>query len=335
MAGLELPSRAIREQIVAALDLIVHVRRDEDGRRRVASIAEIVGMEGETPLLQEIFVFRRRGLERGKVLGEHSATGIVPRVVPGLRERGAEIPMPGSRPREVRAVAERVRWAVAAAACALGMVACETPTENPYDPAVLLRERLLAWQEVRDQGWSCEERATVSSPLVDCERITRDIARLAVDFPRYPDILLANASIAYATRRPDEAQAYLDRLLHLQPSHPDAAVLRSRIALEEGNLRLARRVLEEQIELVPDHAGLREALASVLYLEGDTEAAHRSLDAAEELGAPSWRVAYNRGLIAEAEGKLDEAAGYYEKALSDDPDFVRARSRLRGLYVGR
>ena len=93
MAGLDLPSRAIREQIVAALDLIVHVRRDEDGRRRVASIAEIVGMEGETPLLQDVFVFRRRGFERGRVLGEHAATGIVPRFVPALRERGAEVPV--------------------------------------------------------------------------------------------------------------------------------------------------------------------------------------------------------------------------------------------------
>ncbi|MDJ0789410.1 MAG: CpaF family protein, partial [Myxococcota bacterium] len=93
MAGLELPSRAIREQIVAAIDLIVHVRRDEDGRRRVSSIAEIVGMEGETPLLQEIFVFRRQGLERGRILGDHVATGIVPRMVEGLRERGAEVPV--------------------------------------------------------------------------------------------------------------------------------------------------------------------------------------------------------------------------------------------------
>ncbi len=93
MAGLDLPSRSIREQIVSALDLIVHVRRDEDGRRRVASIAEIAGMEGETPLLQEIFVFRRHGMDRGQVIGEHTATGIVPRVVPSLRERGAEVPV--------------------------------------------------------------------------------------------------------------------------------------------------------------------------------------------------------------------------------------------------
>ncbi len=61
MAGVELPSRAIREQIVSALHLIVHVRRFEDGVRRVASIAEIIGLEGLTPLTQEIFRFERRG----------------------------------------------------------------------------------------------------------------------------------------------------------------------------------------------------------------------------------------------------------------------------------
>src|SRR5262249_51464320 len=55
MAGIELPSRAIREQIVSALHLIVHVKRYEDGVRRVASIAEIVGLEGTTPLTQELF----------------------------------------------------------------------------------------------------------------------------------------------------------------------------------------------------------------------------------------------------------------------------------------
>ena len=58
MAGLELPSRAIREQIVSALHLIVHVRRFEDGVRRVESIAEIVGMEGTTPQLQDVLSFR-------------------------------------------------------------------------------------------------------------------------------------------------------------------------------------------------------------------------------------------------------------------------------------
>ncbi len=92
MAGLELPSRAIREQIVSALHLIVHVRRFEDGVRRVESIAEIVGMEGTTPQLQDIFRFERRGQKGRQIAGEFVATGIVPRVVEELQERGIEIP---------------------------------------------------------------------------------------------------------------------------------------------------------------------------------------------------------------------------------------------------
>ncbi len=92
MAAIELPSRAIREQIVSALDIIVHVERYEDGVRRISRITEITGMEGETPLLQDIFLFERRGLEQGQVAGDFVATGIVPACVPELRKRGADIP---------------------------------------------------------------------------------------------------------------------------------------------------------------------------------------------------------------------------------------------------
>ncbi len=98
MAGMELPSRAIREQTAAALDLIVHVERSEDGRRRVTSIVEIVGLEGDTPLLQEIFHFKRRAFERGSVIGEFLPTGIVPRLASELRERDAEIPVAWFQP---------------------------------------------------------------------------------------------------------------------------------------------------------------------------------------------------------------------------------------------
>jgi pilus assembly protein CpaF len=98
MAGLDLPSRAIREQIVSALHLVVHVRRFEDGVRRVEGVAEIVGMEGTTPQLQDIFRFERRGRAPSEgrsgrqIAGEFVATGIVPRVVEELAERGIEIP---------------------------------------------------------------------------------------------------------------------------------------------------------------------------------------------------------------------------------------------------
>lgn len=93
MAGLDLPSRAIREQIVSAIQLLIHIKRYEDGVRRVASIVEITGLEGNTPLTQELFKFERRGRKGRNILGEHVATGIVPRLVDELRERDVEVPM--------------------------------------------------------------------------------------------------------------------------------------------------------------------------------------------------------------------------------------------------
>lgn len=88
MSDLDLPSRAIREQIVSAICLVVHVRRFEDGVRRVESVAEVTGLEGETPLMDEVFRFERRGFEQDRVIGEHRPTGVVPRLVEELRLRG-------------------------------------------------------------------------------------------------------------------------------------------------------------------------------------------------------------------------------------------------------
>ena len=69
MAGTELPSRAVREQIVSAIHLLVHVRRYDDGVRRIESVAEITGLEGSTPQMQELFAFRRRGKQGRRVVG--------------------------------------------------------------------------------------------------------------------------------------------------------------------------------------------------------------------------------------------------------------------------
>jgi pilus assembly protein CpaF len=79
MAGFDLPVRAIREQIAAALHLIVQMARFSDGRRRVTGITEITGREGDTVTTQDIFVFRQEGLDAdGKVIGSLRPTGIVP-----------------------------------------------------------------------------------------------------------------------------------------------------------------------------------------------------------------------------------------------------------------
>ena len=93
MAGLDLPSRAIREQIVSAIQVVVYIRRYEDGVRRVESVSELTGMEGDTPQLQDIFRFRPGGRQGRRIAGEFVATGIVPRVVDALRANNIDVPM--------------------------------------------------------------------------------------------------------------------------------------------------------------------------------------------------------------------------------------------------
>jgi len=92
MAGMDLPSRAIREQIASAMHLIVHTARLTDGTRKVVQIDEITGMEGDTFVLQDLFLFRQRGFdEGGRVRGYHTATGLVPDFVGKMRERGISV----------------------------------------------------------------------------------------------------------------------------------------------------------------------------------------------------------------------------------------------------
>src|SRR5262245_31828120 len=79
MAGFELPSRAMRQQISQALDVIVQTARLADGTRRVTSVAEVAGMEGDTIMLQELFTFHRESVDDGKIVGRLVSTGIRPR----------------------------------------------------------------------------------------------------------------------------------------------------------------------------------------------------------------------------------------------------------------
>ncbi len=88
MAGMDLPSQAIREHAVSAIDYLIHVRRYEDGVRRVEKITEVVGIEGKTPQLQDIFIFKPTGRSENRIIGNFEATGVVPRVVDELLARG-------------------------------------------------------------------------------------------------------------------------------------------------------------------------------------------------------------------------------------------------------
>ncbi|MBO8171880.1 MAG: CpaF family protein [Bacillaceae bacterium] len=93
MAGIELPVRAIREQIAGALDVIVHQSRLRDGSRKITSITEVLGLEGDTIVLQEIFTFKQTGVdEEGKILGQLVPTGIKPHFYERLETSGIHIP---------------------------------------------------------------------------------------------------------------------------------------------------------------------------------------------------------------------------------------------------
>ncbi|MGN0833632.1 MAG: ATPase, T2SS/T4P/T4SS family [Kiritimatiellia bacterium] len=89
MAGFELPSSAIREQIASAIDLIVQQTRLPDGSRKIVKITEVTGREADMILLQDIFVFEQDGFDSaGKVRGRHTATGNIPCFVDELRKSG-------------------------------------------------------------------------------------------------------------------------------------------------------------------------------------------------------------------------------------------------------
>lgn len=94
MAGVDLPVRAIREQIVGGLDLIVHQSRLKDGTRKIIRITEVTGMEGDVITLQDVFAFEEQGIDdSGRVLGAFKATGITPRLLSGLEGRGIQVPI--------------------------------------------------------------------------------------------------------------------------------------------------------------------------------------------------------------------------------------------------
>lgn len=93
MAGMELPVKAIREQIASAVDLIVQQSRLKDGTRRITHITEVVGMEGEVITLQDIFVFKAKGKdERGRIIGDIVPTGIKPKFMEKFDGSGVYLP---------------------------------------------------------------------------------------------------------------------------------------------------------------------------------------------------------------------------------------------------
>ncbi|HSF81413.1 MAG TPA: CpaF family protein [Anaerolineales bacterium] len=92
MAGMELPVRAIREQISSAIDVVVHQERMRDGSRRVVNITEVSGMEGEVITMTDVFLFEQSGYEDGKVVGRLRPTGLRPKFIDKIEAAGIHLP---------------------------------------------------------------------------------------------------------------------------------------------------------------------------------------------------------------------------------------------------
>jgi pilus assembly protein CpaF len=93
MAGLELPIRALRSQFASAIDLIIQASRLQGGPRKITSVSEVMGMEGDTIIMQEIFAYRQFGIDpNGRAYGEFIATGIRPSFMDRLEQSGCELP---------------------------------------------------------------------------------------------------------------------------------------------------------------------------------------------------------------------------------------------------
>ncbi len=93
MAGVEIPHRAIREQMSSAIDLIVHCARFSDGTRKITQVTEVVGMEGDKVTLQDIFLFKHTGFnDRGQTTGRHLPTGIIPTFLDKFPAHGESVP---------------------------------------------------------------------------------------------------------------------------------------------------------------------------------------------------------------------------------------------------
>ena len=92
MAGMDLPVRAIREQVASAIDLICHQERLRDGSRKIVRISDVQGMEGDTIVLSDIFEFEQTGIEAGKVIGRIRATGLRPKFMDKIEAAGIHLP---------------------------------------------------------------------------------------------------------------------------------------------------------------------------------------------------------------------------------------------------
>lgn len=213
-----------------------------------------------------------------------------------------------------------------------------SPPTRVESPELRLESLLLQLQRARGGDFAGEAHGRGDHSVATEGEVLRELRSLALRFPSHVPTLVANASVAYESQDTIGAQKLLDQALRVDPTHVGATRLRVRIAAEAGNLPFARRRLLEALNVAPDDPELREALAGVHYLLGDLDAARRELDLAETLDGTldggsgvAWRIAYHRGLIAEAEGDDATALAEYLRCEDLRPEFEPATRRRRWL----
>jgi len=91
MSGMDLPIRAIREQIASAVDLIVQLERMQDGSRRITQVTEIVGLENDVVAMQDLFVFQHQGMRDGKIAGKIIPTGLRPQFMDQIQQHNLSL----------------------------------------------------------------------------------------------------------------------------------------------------------------------------------------------------------------------------------------------------
>jgi pilus assembly protein CpaF len=104
MAGMDLPIRAIREQVSSAVHMICHLERMRDGTRKVVSITEVQGMEGDVITMTDLFIFEQTGMESGRVIGRMRPTGLRPKFMDRIEAAGLQLPP------SIFGIGERLRY---------------------------------------------------------------------------------------------------------------------------------------------------------------------------------------------------------------------------------
>ena len=221
---------------------------------------------------------------------------------------------------------------LAVASFAFGCSSNAPPADDaPSDPDLTINQLEAAYVNALQQRPYQSARVQNGRRLPSRALIRKRAENLAFRHPDHAPTRVMSGVLAYEFDDSSRATQHLDHALRIDGSNPEAATLRARIALEEGNTSYALRILDEQVRLRPDHAGLREAQASAHFMANDYDNARASLAAAEQLGAPKWRIAYNRGLIDEEAGDPASAAANYQQALALRPGCAPARERLTAL----